>query len=630
MTFSELGVDNRILEATNELGFKKAMPVQAEVLPILLSKKTDLIALAQTGTGKTAAFGIPTIQNLDFSTKTTEALVLAPTRELCVQISNDLKLLAKYIPECTIVPVYGGASIEKQQYDLKRGAKIVVATPGRMLDLIKRKYVDISNIRQLVLDEADEMLDMGFKDELDAIISSTNDDKSVLLFSATMPKEVERIARSYMNSPIEIQVGERNSGSSNVKHYYYLVQAKDRYLALKRIVDYYPNIYGIVFCRTRNETQEISNMLIKDGYNADALHGDLSQAQREHVMTRFRCKNLQLLVATDVAARGLDVNNLTHVINYNLPDDIEQYTHRSGRTGRADKTGLSIAIINLREKYKIKTIEKAIKQTFVQAKIPNGMEVCEKQLFNMIDKIENVEVNYTEIEKFLPVIFKKLESVDKEELIRKVVSLEFNRFLEYYKNTRDLNVEDRPERGRNDRDRNDRGDSRRNNSGNGKRARLFLNFGGKDNMGVPQIIGLINDLTQNRDVVIGKIDIHDSFSFVEIPDMYVDEVLRSVNGARYRNRRAAMEVASARQSSGSREDRGSRNRQDSRGNERREEGRSRKRQDSRDSGHREESNSRNRKDSRNNGYKEEKRQDKKTDRKKDKKVADKNKGKRRK
>ena len=630
MTFSELGVDNRILEATNELGFKKAMPVQAEVLPILLSKKTDLIALAQTGTGKTAAFGIPTIQNLDFSTKTTEALVLAPTRELCVQISNDLKLLAKYIPECTIVPVYGGASIEKQQYELKRGAKIVVATPGRMLDLIKRKYVDISNIRQLVLDEADEMLDMGFKDELDAIISSTNDDKSVLLFSATMPKEVERIARSYMNSPIEIQVGERNSGSSNVKHYYYLVQAKDRYLALKRIVDYYPNIYGIVFCRTRNETQEISNMLIKDGYNADALHGDLSQAQREHVMTRFRCKNLQLLVATDVAARGLDVNNLTHVINYNLPDDIEQYTHRSGRTGRADKTGLSIAIINLREKYKIKTIEKAIKQTFVQAKIPNGMEVCEKQLFNMIDKIENVEVNYTEIEKFLPVIFKKLESVDKEELIRKVVSLEFNRFLEYYKNTRDLNVEDRPERGRNDRDRNDRGDSRRNNSGNGKKARLFLNFGGKDNMGVPQIIGLINDLTQNRDVVIGKIDIHDSFSFVEIPDMYVDEVLRSVNGARYRNRRAAMEVASARQSSGSREDRGSRNRQDSRGNERREEGRSRKRQDSRDSGHREESNSRSRKDSRNSGYKEEKRQDKKTDRKKDKKVSDKNKGKRRK
>lgn len=620
MTFSELGVDNRILEAINELGFKNAMPVQAEVLPILLSKKTDLIALAQTGTGKTAAFGIPTIQNLDFSTKTTEALVLAPTRELCVQISNDLKLLAKYIPECTVVPVYGGASIDKQRSDIKRGAKIIVATPGRMLDLIKREYVNINNIQWLVLDEADEMLDMGFKDELDAIISETNDDKNVLLFSATMPKEVERIARSYMSSPVEIQVGERNSGSSNVKHYYYLVHAKDRYLTLKRVVDYYPNIYGIIFCRTRNETQEVSNMLIKDGYNADALHGDLSQAQREHVMTRFRCKNLQLLVATDVAARGLDVNNLSHVINYNLPDDIEQYTHRSGRTGRADKSGLSIAILNLREKYKIKTIEKAIKQTFIQAKIPTGIEVCEKQLFNMIDKIENVEVNYDEIEKFLPVINKKLEWIDKEELIKKVVSLEFNRFLEYYKGTRDLNVDEKSDRGR---DRNDRGDFKRGGSRGGRNARMFLNFGGKDNMGTVQIIGMINDLTQNRDIAIGKIDIHDSYTFVEIPDMYADEVLRAVNGARYKNRRAVMEIASAKTSS---RDGGSGRNRDRDDNFRG--GRSRSDRQERNFDKKSDKKSFDKFDKKD--KKSDKGFDKKEKKKSDKKVPDKNKGKRRK
>lgn len=608
MTFSELGIDNRILEATNELGFKKAMPVQAEVLPILLSQSTDLIALAQTGTGKTAAFGIPTIQNLDYNNNETEALILAPTRELCVQISNDLKLFAKYIPECTIIPVYGGASIEKQKSDLKRGAKIIVATPGRMLDLLKRKYALIENLRWLILDEADEMLNMGFKEELDAIISQTNDTKNTLLFSATMPKEVERIAKTYMKSPIEIQVGERNSGSSNVKHYYYLVQARDRYLALKRIVDFYPNIYGIIFCRTRSETQEVSNMLIKDGYNADSLHGDLSQAQRDHVMNKFRCKNLQLLVATDVAARGLDVNNLTHVINYNLPDDIEQYTHRSGRTGRADKSGLSISIINLREKYKIKTIEKAIKQNFVQVKIPTGIEVCEKQLFNMIDKIENVEVNYHEIEKFLPVIFKKLEWIDKEELIRKVASLEFNRFLEYYKNSKDLNItEERIDKSRGES--RDRGN--RNRGENGKRVRMFLNFGGKDNMGTVQIIGMINDLTQNRDIAIGKIDIHDSFTFVEIPDMYADEVLRAVNGARYKNRRAVMEIASAKTSS---RDGGS--------------GRRRDRNNDFDKPRNRSSRSENNFDKK--STKPDKGSEKKDRKKSDKKVPDKNKGKRRK
>ena len=358
MTFDELNLRPEILRAISDLGYEKLMPVQEEVLPILLNEKTDIVALAQTGTGKTATFGIPLVNSLNFGTSFTEAIILSPTRELCMQIANDITSYAQHINNATIVPVYGGASITTQITNIKKGAKIIVATPGRMLDLMRRKVIDISKVQVVVLDEADEMLSMGFQEDLDAILAQTPEDKNIWLFSATMPADVEKIARSFMNEPITITVGTRNSGAENVKHYYYLIHAKDRYLALKRIADFYPNIYAIIFCRTKNETQDIADSLIRDGYNADALHGDLSQAQRDHVMNKFRNKNLQMLVATDVAARGLDVFNLSHVINYNLPDEPEQYIHRSGRTGRADKDGISIAIIKLKEKYRIKQLEK--------------------------------------------------------------------------------------------------------------------------------------------------------------------------------------------------------------------------------------------------------------------------------
>lgn len=375
MDFKEFGFKEEINKAIEDLGFKTPMPVQEQAIPTILYNDINLIALAQTGTGKTAAFGLPIINRIDFDNKDVQALVICPTRELCIQIANDLKKYSKYLKSAKIVPVYGGASIELQIKDLKKKPQIVVATPGRLNDLLLRKKIDISSINYMVLDEADEMLNMGFKDDLDNILSATSENKNTYLFSATMPKEVEQIAKEYISNPVRIQIGERNQGSDNVQHFYYLVHQKDRYLALKRIADYYPNIYGIIFCRTKVETQEVADMLIKDGYNADSLHGDLSQAQRDHVMSRFRLRNIQMLVATDVAARGLDVNNLTHVINYELPDELEQYVHRSGRTGRADNQGISIAIINLKEKHKIKKLEKVLKKEISKAKIPTGQEV---------------------------------------------------------------------------------------------------------------------------------------------------------------------------------------------------------------------------------------------------------------
>ena len=537
MTFAELGVSESILRAIDEMGFVKPMPVQEATLPILLNELTDLVALAQTGTGKTAAFGIPAIQNLNLYTPDTEVLILSPTRELCLQIAKDLKSYAKYIPDCTIVPVYGGASIELQKKDLKRGAKIIVATPGRIHDMVRRRYVDLSSVNIVVLDEADEMLDMGFKDDLDAILSQTPEDKHTLLFSATMPDEVARIAQGYMHKPKEITIGTRNSGAENVRHCYYLVQAKDRYLALKRIADFNPNIYAIIFCRTRTETQEVATALIRDGYNADALHGDLSQAQRDHVMNRFRCKNLQMLVATDVAARGLDVSNLTHVINYNLPDEIELYTHRSGRTGRADKTGISISIVNLREKHKIRKIEAVIKKKFEQLPIPTGLQVCEKQFFNMIHRVEHVEVNYDEIDPFINEVVKQLEWMDKEEIIRRFVSLEFNRFLEYYRDAPDINVKEKEvrkeiEKKKKQVQHNDVG-----------MARLFINLGYEDKILPQRIIGLINDTCHNKDIKIGKIDITDRFSYVDIDGNYANEVIEAFHGERYHGRPLIVEAA---------------------------------------------------------------------------------------
>lgn len=540
MTFAELGVNEEILLAIEEMGFEKPMPIQEAVLPVLLTASTDLVALAQTGTGKTAAFGIPAIQKLNLDSPETEVLILSPTRELCLQIAKDLKSYAKHIPECTVVPVYGGASIELQKKDLKRGAKIIVATPGRIHDMVRRRYVDLSTVNLVVLDEADEMLDMGFKDDLDAILSQTPDEKHTLLFSATMPDEVARIAKGYMSDPKEITIGTRNSGAENVRHCYYLVQAKDRYLALKRIADFNPNIYAIIFCRTRTETQEVATALIRDGYNADALHGDLSQAQRDHVMNRFRCKNLQMLVATDVAARGLDVSNLTHVINYNLPDEIELYTHRSGRTGRADKTGISISIVNLREKHKIRKIEDVIKKKFEQLPIPTGLQVCEKQFFNMIHRVEHVDVNYEEIDPFINEVVKQLEWMDKEEIIRRFVSLEFNRFLEYYRDAPDINVREKEVRKEIDKKKKQ---VKHNDAG---MARLFINLGYEDKILPQRIIGLINDTCHNKNIKIGKIDINDRFSYIDVDGNYANEVIEAFHGEHFRGRPLVVEAAKSR------------------------------------------------------------------------------------
>lgn len=551
MTFEELGVSPDILKSITELGFEVPMPVQAGVLPILLQEDTDLIALAQTGTGKTAAFGIPIIQKLDTSNSYSEVLILCPTRELCLQIANDCRNYSKYVPNVTITAIYGGAGIGMQAREIERGCKIIVGTPGRMKDMIQRGIIDLSRIKYLVLDEADEMLDMGFKDDLDAIISQTPENRHTLLFSATMPYEVENIAQNYMSNPQRVQIGSRNEGSANVKHFYYLVYAKDRYLALKRIADYYPDIYCIVFCRTKVETQEVADKLIKDGYNADALHGDLSQPQRDHVMNRFRCKNIQMLVATDVAARGLDVNNLTHVINYNLPDELEQYIHRSGRTGRADKDGISIAIINFKERGKIRQIEKQLKKEFSQANIPTREEVCKKQLFHLINRVENVDVNYGEIEEFLPEIFKKLEWMDREELIRKFVSVEFNHFLEYYRNAPDLNVDmaqAKREEKKDGRPRIDKG---------GNFTRLFLNVGRKDHIVPQRIIGMINDYTRRRDIAIGRIDIFDTFSYIDVEADAAELIIDSLSRAYIRGRQVRADYADNKPSkkSGERNDR---------------------------------------------------------------------------
>lgn len=557
-TFQELGLLPSLQKAVAELGFVHPMPVQAEVIPILLEKKTDLVALAQTGTGKTAAFGLPAIQMIDTANRDTELLVLSPTRELCIQIAKDLQNYSKYIFGLSVVPVYGGANISTQINQLNKGAKVIVATPGRILDLLRRNSADVSKIKCVVLDEADEMLNMGFKEELDAILEQTPIDKQAWLFSATMPKEVERIAHNYMADPQWITIGKRNAGTENVNHYYYLVHAKDRYAALKRIADYYPNIYGIVFCRTKAETQEVADLLIKDGYNADALHGDLSQAQRDHVMNRFRHRNLQLLIATDVAARGLDVNELTHVINYNLPDEVEQYTHRSGRTGRADKTGIAISIVNLREKGKIKSIEKVLKRDISKVPIPTGSQVCEKQLFHLVDKLEHTEVNYDEISDYLPFVYGKLESLDKEDIINKFVSIEFNRFLDYYRNAPDLNVnaerdskkdrkdskKDRKrddfkqESRRGDRDRNDRNDRKENKNRDKKRdgdyVKLFINLGKRDAFAADRLIRLVNKMTRNRDITIGRIDLFEAYSHFEVKPKYVREVIEGMDDYDYR------------------------------------------------------------------------------------------------
>ncbi len=556
ISFAELGVEKNILDAIEELGFVKPMPVQEEVIPQLIQKVSgDIVALAQTGTGKTAAFGLPIIQNTQTNKNHVQYLILSPTRELCVQIADDLISFSKYKKGVKVAAVFGGSSMERQIKMIKQGAQIISATPGRLLDLIKRKAVKLSKIDTVILDEADEMLNMGFRDELEAILQNTPEHKNTLLFSATMPKEVLAISKNYMHDPIEITIGKKNVGAENVKHEYYMVHAKDRYLALKRIADYYPEIYGIIFCRTRKETQEVADMLIKDGYNADSLHGDLSQAQRDNVMNKFRIKHLRLLVATDVAARGLDVDNLSHIINYNLPDELEIYTHRSGRTGRAGRTGTSIVIANMREKKKIKDIERLLNKNFELKEIPSGRAICEKQLYHLIDRMEKVVVDYSEIESFLPNIFKKLEWLDREELIKKFVSLEFNRFLAYYKNTKELNApSDKQSRDRQSREKQPRLDS-------SEYSRFFINLGKRDNIKPVNIIGMVNDFTGIRDINIGEIEILNNFSFFETDRKYEDDVLKSFRNKERNGREINVEVSEKKKSSKRKKDKSKKKKQ---------------------------------------------------------------------
>jgi len=534
MTFKELGIDKRILKAITELGFETPMPVQQEVIPFLLNQTKDLVAMAHTGTGKTAAFGIPIIQQIDFTSIKTQALILAPTRELCMQITDDLSNFAKHIENLNIVAIYGGASIMTQIRQVASGAQIIVATPGRMLDMLKRKKVNVSAIRWLVLDEADEMLNMGFKEELSAVLASTPEDKRVLLFSATMPRGIESIARSYMREPHEITVGSRNTTAENVHHQYYVVHAKDRYIALKRIVDYYPDIYSIIFCRTKIETQEVADALIKDGYNADALHGDLSQAQRDSVMNRFRGKNLQMLVATDVAARGIDVVDLTHIINYNLPDDIEYYTHRSGRTGRAGKSGISILIVNLKEVFRVKQIEKQIGKKFQAVKIPTGREVCEKQLIHLVEKLKNTEIQHDEIGSFLPAAYEQLKSISKEEIIQRFISTEFNRFLSYYRKAADINVELKKE---------SRADFTGGSNSRSGQIRLFVNLGQMERFTPQKLKTYLQETVNVTDFYVSNIEVTRCNSYFEVGAQFAEILMAKFQKERFQNRRVQIDYA---------------------------------------------------------------------------------------
>lgn len=524
-TFDSLGLSSEILKAITEIGFEIPTPIQEKTIPVLLGSKSDIISLAQTGTGKTAAFGLPLIELSDPLSLDVQALVLSPTRELCVQITKDIANYSKYLNDYHVTAVYGGADIGKQTRDLKRNPQIVVGTPGRVLDMIKRRILKVQHIKYLVLDEADEMLNMGFKDELDAILLNTPKDKRTFLFSATMPDDIIKIADNYMKNPVEITAGKKNIGADDVSHEYYVVQAKDRYEALKRLADMNPKIYGIVFCRTRKETKEIADKLIGDGYNADALHGDLSQAQRDFVMNRFRSKTVQMLVATDVAARGLDVNDLTHVINYNLPDELELYIHRSGRTGRAGKKGVCLSIIHIRDKRKIRDIEKMLSKKFELKEVPNGYEICGKQLFNLIDRMENTEVNEAEIEAYMPEIYKKLDWMSREDLIKRFVSVEFNRFLSYYENSRDLNKVESGGRS----ERSGRADREKRRSGNGEFSRFFINLGIKQGLNPARLMGLINEQTRSKDMEIGRIEIMKKFSFFEVEKSFENSILSSFN-----------------------------------------------------------------------------------------------------
>lgn len=534
-TFESLGLQEPILKGITDLGFVSPTPIQEQAIPVLLSGDRDFVGLAQTGTGKTAAFGLPLLQQLDLKLTKPQGLVLCPTRELCLQITNDLKNFSKYLGDVSIVAVYGGSSIVQQLRELKRGVHIVVATPGRLLDIIDRGAINFENVRYVVLDEADEMLNMGFQEDINNILSNTPEDKTTWLFSATMPQEVRRIAKKYMEDPFELTVGTKNSGNVNIEHEYYVVRPRDKYAALKRIVDFNPEIFGIIFTRTKIESQEIAESLIKDGYNADALHGDLTQQQRDKVMKRFRERALQVLVATDVAARGIDVDNVTHVINYDLPDDVENYTHRSGRTGRAGKSGTSIAIIGNRDIGKIRQIERVIQKKFVKAEVPDGFAVCEKQLFGLVHKIHNVSVNEEQIEPYMDRINEEFAAMTKEELIKRFASLEFNQFLEYYQDAPDLNAKD---------ERRTFGeDSKGPRRSDGKFTRLFINLGSVDDFNRGDMLRYLCDNTGIRGNKIGRIDLKGVYSFFEVESDEVSKVTEAFKKVEYNGRSVRIEMS---------------------------------------------------------------------------------------
>ena len=551
-TFEELGVSGEILRAIQEMGYVSPMPVQEKVIPYLLGHNNDVVALAQTGTGKTAAYGLPVLQKIDTNRTDVQAVIMAPTRELCLQITDDLKDYSKYIKGLHVLAVYGGASIEPQIRALKKGVQVIVATPGRLVDLMERKVANLSTVENVVLDEADEMLNMGFSESIDTILAGVPAERNTLLFSATMSKEIERISKNYLHDAKEIVVGSRNEGAEHVNHIYYMVSARDKYNALKRVADYYPEIYAIIFCRTRMETQEIADKLIRDGYNAESLHGELSQAQRDLTMQKFRQHRVQLLVATDVAARGLDVDELTHVINYGLPDDIESYTHRSGRTGRAGRSGTSISIIHVKEKGKVRAIEQQIQKKFVPGILPTGQEICAKQLYKVIDDIEKVEVDEEEIAPFLPEVYRKFDMMEKEDLIKRMVSMEFNTFLNYYKNAPEIIQPSEKGERRGDKsegfgEKRSRGE-RRGRGGERSRTaepgytRLFINLGKKDGINPKVFMGFINRVAQGAHIDLGRIDLMQNFSFFEVPEQQTKKVLNVLNGTDFDGRMVNVEV----------------------------------------------------------------------------------------
>jgi ATP-dependent RNA helicase DeaD len=566
MTFEELGLDGAVLKALAELGFETPTPIQEQAVPALLNQQRDLVGLAQTGTGKTAAFGLPLINNINPKKSIPQGLVLCPTRELCLQITKDLETFSKYL-DLNIVSVYGGTDIRRQMSDIKRGAAIIVATPGRLMDLINRRAIALDDVKIVILDEADEMLNMGFKEDLDSILKQTPDEKNVWLFSATMPTEVSRIASNYMSDPFEVSVGHKNQSNENIEHTYYQVKEKDRFEAVKRLIDFNPTIFGLVFCRTRMETASVAEKLAKDGYNAEPLHGDLTQAMRDRVMDRFRRREIQLLVATDVAARGLDIDNITHVINYNLPDDIENYTHRSGRTARAGKTGKSLIFINARETGKIRQLERQLRVPVTKGLIPSAADICEVQLMQLVSRVEQTEVKEKDISRFIPMLLEKFENLSKEEVIKKFISMEFNRFIEYYERAGDLNIDERDKGGRGRdrdrdfeggferggrerRDRNDRGGRSGNETEAGK-TRFFVSIGREQNFNPGAMVRVICDATGLRSNLIGRIQVMGGFSFFEADSEHTNTILKNVNGQNYEGNTLRVEITKDRDSGGS-------------------------------------------------------------------------------